>query len=295
MSIEVAEQRKQEWTDKYVVVDEGVPELRRFVGLTGTVKTVNMNGQALVQFDGPEDISWYDIDPGYLTVVEAPVKKKSAPAKQAKASSAEAKPAAKGSKPSGGKSPLELARQQGAAGKAKPAAAATKAGGGKSPLELAREQGAAGAAKPAADAKPAGSEAAGKKLSPLELARQQGAVKQGTTAKAESAATPAAKTTTTDAPGKKLSPLELARQQDGAGTAKSTAAADEESTAVEPTAVEPTADEPTADEPTAVEPTAAESAEELPAAAPEPTPTTGPDGKPLSIIELARQQGAFKG
>ncbi len=66
MTIELAERLKSELTDKYVVVADDVPELRRFSGLTGTVKTVNMNGRALVQFNGPEDISWYDIDPNYL-------------------------------------------------------------------------------------------------------------------------------------------------------------------------------------------------------------------------------------
>ena len=36
------EKLKKEITDKYVVVDESRPELRRFRGLTGAVKTVNM-------------------------------------------------------------------------------------------------------------------------------------------------------------------------------------------------------------------------------------------------------------
>ncbi len=137
MTIELAERLKSELTDKYVVVADDVAELRRFRGLTGTVKTVNMNGRALVQFNGPEDISWYDIDPNFLRVVDAPLPRK------AEASPAETKPAApaaKGpAKASAGKSPLELARQQGAAG-AKPATA----GGGEkklSPLELAQSTG----------------------------------------------------------------------------------------------------------------------------------------------------------
>ncbi len=71
MSIERAEQLKKELTDKWVVVNSGVPELRRFEKLTGRVKTVNMNCRALVEFDGSVDISWYDIDPGALTVVDA--------------------------------------------------------------------------------------------------------------------------------------------------------------------------------------------------------------------------------
>ena len=62
---------QREWTDKYVQVDGTVAELRRFAGLTGQVKTVNMSGQALVEFDGSEDIGWYDIHPNFLTIVEA--------------------------------------------------------------------------------------------------------------------------------------------------------------------------------------------------------------------------------
>ncbi|QDT35095.1 hypothetical protein [Thalassoglobus polymorphus] len=184
MLIADAEVLKKEWTDQYVIVNESIPELRRFVGLTGQVKTVNMNCRALVEFDGPVDISWYDIDPSCLIKVDAPLPKK----KEAKAEKkAPAKPAA--APKAGGASPLEMARKQGAAG----------AGEKKlSPLEMARQQGAAGAA-PAAGGE--------KKLSPLEMARQQGAAGK----KETPAATPAAE--------KKLSPLELARQQGAAKAA----------------------------------------------------------------------------
>ena len=72
MSIEQAEILKRELTDKWVVVTQGVPELRRFETLTGKVKTVNMNCRALVEFDGVEDISWYDIDPQFLSLVDGP-------------------------------------------------------------------------------------------------------------------------------------------------------------------------------------------------------------------------------
>ncbi len=186
MSIAVAEKLKKEWTDKYVVVDDKAPELRRFAGLTGTVKTINMNGRALVEFDGPVDIGWYDIDPSYLKVVSEPVKKK--PAEHAKPAAAEKPAAAAAPKPAGEKklSPLELARQQGAAAKA--ADAAKKP----SPLELARQQGAAAkteaaapaAAAPAAAApaaKPAGGGSArfkpGTTAEIIELCRKQGPVK----------------------------------------------------------------------------------------------------------------------
>ncbi len=72
MVFEEIENLKQEYTDKYVVVDETRPELRRFRGQTGQVKTVNMSGRALVQFDAHENIGWYDIEVDYLRVVDKP-------------------------------------------------------------------------------------------------------------------------------------------------------------------------------------------------------------------------------
>ena len=141
MSIERAEQLKSELTDKWVVVAPNLPELRRFSALTGKVRTVNMNCRALVEFDGPEDISWYDIDPQFLTVVDEPrpkakVAEKAKPAaKKSAAASPAAKPAASGS-------PLDKIRAA-AGGAAKPAPAA-----GGSPLDKIRAQ-AGGAAKPA--------------------------------------------------------------------------------------------------------------------------------------------------
>ena len=66
------EKLKRHWTDKYVVVEGNRPELRRFDGYTGQVKTVNMSGRALVQFDAWSNIGWYDIECGYLTEVPKP-------------------------------------------------------------------------------------------------------------------------------------------------------------------------------------------------------------------------------
>ena len=57
------EKLKQDFTDKYVVVDASIPELARFGGHVGQVKTVNMNGRALVEFDAWNNIGWYDIEP----------------------------------------------------------------------------------------------------------------------------------------------------------------------------------------------------------------------------------------
>lgn len=189
MSIAHAEQLKKEWTDKYVVVNDA-PELKRFSGLTGTVKTINMNGRALVEFDSPVDIGWYDIDPSFLKVVSEPQKKK-APAEHAKPAAAAApKAPAAEAKPAGEKklSPLELARQQGAAAKA-----GTEAAKKPSPLEQARQQGAAkaeataapvaAAAAPPPTAKPAAAAGGSTREKPattagiIELARKQGAFK----------------------------------------------------------------------------------------------------------------------
>jgi hypothetical protein len=167
------EKLKQEYTDKYVVVDASRPELARFDGFTGQVKTVNMSGRALVEFDAWNNIGWYDIDVDFLTVVpkpepkaEEPAAKKAAPAKAAPA----AKPAASGDKKL---SPLEMARQQGAA---KSASAAEKAAPGAKPkastadiLAAARANKAA-APSAAAAAKPAsGAAQAGKKPSTAEI------------------------------------------------------------------------------------------------------------------------------
>ena len=152
MSIDLAEKLKEKLTDKFVLVDASVPELKRFANWTGKVKTVNMNCRALVEFDGPVDISWYDIDPAYLTVVDAPIKRAAPAAKApaAKAPASTASPAAKPAAPAG-KSPLDAIRAQQAA--TKPAAAA---GAKPSPLDMIRKQQAAKAkpeeTAPAADA-----------------------------------------------------------------------------------------------------------------------------------------------
>lgn len=128
MVFERIEELKHDYTDKYVVVDENRPELLRFKGAVGQVKTVNMSGRALVEFNTFANIGWYDIDLDFLKVVDAPPpppaeekKPEKKPAKEAAKGEAAAKPAAA---PTGEKklSPLEMARMQGAAG-AKPAAA----------------------------------------------------------------------------------------------------------------------------------------------------------------------------
>ena len=195
MVFEQIEQLKSQYTDKFVVVDPSIPELRRFANWTGKVKTVNMSCRALVEFDGPVDISWYYIDPAYLTIVDAPVKK-AAPAAKApaeKAPAAAAKPAA----PAAGKSPLDAIR---AAGAAKPAAAA---GGAKpSPLDMIRKQ---GAAKPAAE--PVAAAAA------VSAAAPPPAAAEPAPAAVPPAATPKPATPTTGPDGKPLSKIDLIRMQ----------------------------------------------------------------------------------
>lgn len=102
------EKLKQEYTDKYVTVDEQRPELQRFGHMTGIVKTVNMNGRALVEFDGLENIGWYDIEIDFLKVVDKPVvheTTKKTPV--AKAPSELEKARAADSKTTGGKTSVE--------------------------------------------------------------------------------------------------------------------------------------------------------------------------------------------
>jgi len=119
---EVIDRLKAEWTDKYVVVDSPAPELARFAAATGIVKTVNMNGRCLVEFDQYNNIGWYDIDPACLKIVPKPLPKP-----------AESKPKA-AAKPASAKAPAEPAAAKPAVG-GKPstadilAAARAKAGG----------------------------------------------------------------------------------------------------------------------------------------------------------------------
>lgn len=152
------ERLKADWTDKYVVIASSAPELARFSTATGLVKTVNMNGRCLVEFDQYNNVGWYDIDPAALKVVPKPLPKpaeakaaKPAPAaKPAAAKPAAAKPAAGASakKPSTADILAAARAKAGGAPAAKPAAT----GGKPSTAEiLARARGAKAAAAPAAE------------------------------------------------------------------------------------------------------------------------------------------------
>jgi hypothetical protein len=152
---------QQDFTDKYVVVDATIPELARFEGHVGQVKTVNMNGRALVQFDAWNNIGWYDIDVARLKVVPKP--DGAAAAKSQDVKHTAPRPATKPATTTGEKklSPLEMARMQGAAkpAGAKPAAGAATGGAKKSTADVLA---AARGGKAAAPAKPAAASAEAK-------------------------------------------------------------------------------------------------------------------------------------
>ena len=185
MSIHRAEELKRDWTDKYVSVQNGVAELRRFEGLVGQVKTVNMNCRLLVQFDTPADISWYDIDPAYLQAVDpsnvpqktsAATDQSGSAAKENGQSAAKAKQAAAPTTSGAGGSPLDQIRQQSAtpAKSATPEQTATKPAA--NTLDAIRQQSSGTAA---AATKPATNPATG--TSPLDAIRKQNAGDSPTT------------------------------------------------------------------------------------------------------------------
>jgi len=69
---EQVEQLKRQYTGQYVIVDALRPELARFHNMVGQIKTINMSGRALVEFDGDNNRGWYDIAPNCLKVVDKP-------------------------------------------------------------------------------------------------------------------------------------------------------------------------------------------------------------------------------
>lgn len=158
MLLDQVEKLKQELTDKYVVVDGSRPELRRFAGTTGQVRTVNMSGRALVEFDQYNNIGWYDINPAFLKVVDKPQPKpaeektarKSAPKAEA-APAKSAAPAKAAAAPAAAKKPSTADILAAARGKAAAKPAEAPATEGKKPstaeiLAAARSKGAAPAA-----------------------------------------------------------------------------------------------------------------------------------------------------
>jgi hypothetical protein len=152
---DVIERLKSEWTDKYVVIASPAPELARFAKTTGQVKTVNMNGRCLVEFDQFNNIGWYDIDPSALKIVPKPLPKppEEKPAK-----------AAAPAKPAGEKPAAKTAAKPAAAGKPSTAdilaAARAKSGGAAAPAKPAGAKPSTAEILAAARAKKAPAEAA---------------------------------------------------------------------------------------------------------------------------------------
>lgn len=185
--MEEVEKAKRKYTDQYVAIASRRPELMRFAGLVGQVKTVNMSGRALVEWQHYYDnIGWYDIDLRDLMIVPKPPEPEVV------------KPAA-AAKTNDGK-PSEAAAKSETA--TKPAL---------SPLELLRQQ---AAAKKEAEA-PNGETASTpeKKLSPIELLRQQAAAKKAATEGAPQSENTVENKSAPTPPAKKLSPIEILRQQ----------------------------------------------------------------------------------
>ena len=58
---------KKKFLGRTVTIDAQRPELVRMADLRGKVITINCNGGALVQFEGP-DPAWYEIEPEYLKI-----------------------------------------------------------------------------------------------------------------------------------------------------------------------------------------------------------------------------------
>ncbi len=72
MAYEEMEQLRRQYTDQYVMVQGDRPELARFQGVVGQVRTVNQSGRALVQFEAHNDRGWHDIEVAYLQIVAKP-------------------------------------------------------------------------------------------------------------------------------------------------------------------------------------------------------------------------------
>lgn len=79
MQFDQVEQLKKRYTGQYVKADASRPDLTRFQNAVGQIKTVNMNGRALVEFDQDSNHGWYDIPLDCLTVVDKPEPPKAPP------------------------------------------------------------------------------------------------------------------------------------------------------------------------------------------------------------------------
>lgn len=287
MSIQRAEELKRQWTDKRVAVRSVVPELRRFEGLTGTVKTANMNCRLLIEFDGPADISWYDIDPQFVDAVvdEAP---KAAAATEASASTesdvdskadsdaAAQTPSKKSTGPGSpsGLSPLDQIRAAATAATTEEttaeASTPVSSAASLSPLDQIRQQAAGGSSAPKAGP---GNSAA----NPLDAIRQQNLASNespGTPAPTPPEKTAAAPQAPSSDSAKGQSPLDQIRAQNAAPAgSESESAADEKSESDQSS---------TSQDESPSSPAAAVSAERLPD--PENVGMVGSDQNPMNQV-----------
>jgi hypothetical protein len=186
--VDQIDELKRKYTDKYVVVDQQRPELARFRDTYGQVKTVNMSGRALVEFaDYHLNIGWYDIDPSYLKLIEAPLAPKPKEAAPAKAPAGE--PAS-----AGGSARAKPKPAAPAAGKQSTAdiLAALRGGGAAAKTQAAGEGASTGKSAPAKPAarKPAAAPAGKADRSKMSVADMLAAARAG---KAAGGAPPAAK------------------------------------------------------------------------------------------------------
>ncbi len=70
---------RQDYSNRYVVLESDRPESRRFQGRIGLVKTITMNCQALVEWVDSADRAWYAFDLDDLRLVDRPVRPTSSP------------------------------------------------------------------------------------------------------------------------------------------------------------------------------------------------------------------------
>jgi len=188
---------KKEYTDKLVAVDADRPELKRFEGYTGRVKTVNMSGRALVEFDDFNvNIGWFDIALDFLKVIDKPlpkIEKKAEPKAEKPAAKAPAAKAPAAAAPAGAKklTPAEMIAQARAAKGGAPAApAAPKAEkpasekpaapkGKLTPAEMIAAARAAKGGAPAAEVAPAIEKPVAEKPAPAAAPAEDAAPKAG--------------------------------------------------------------------------------------------------------------------
>ncbi len=204
------EELKREYTDTYVAVDSQRPELRRFEGQTGIVRTVNMNGNALVEFDANANIGWYDIDIRFLRRIDGPLPRKDAKeAPRAKSAAPQAAP-----KPGGMSVEAMLAAARGEKSSAPATKPKVAPAAGTSGMSVADMMAAARAEKSAGgDARPSASDSSADDSSASDSSAGDSRVAESSTAvEPAPAATPAS----SDLPTDTASIVAYCRNTDGA-------------------------------------------------------------------------------